>query len=156
MFVCARARVVRIVNKGVVVSSPSFLHCFEFVYSATIMLENKYRRCCAGASSRVVCLNLIIISSFTWTLINYLKYLIRERSCAVGLCLVSLLSNLTAASCRGIGTRGNRLCTWSSSCNTHSAMLQIISLRWNLSTNEDQWLKRKRGDSDGTLILSIW
>ena len=54
-------------------------------------------------------------ANITWP---YLKYLIRDRSCAVGLCLESLLRSLTVASCRGTGTRGSTLWSWSSSCNS--------------------------------------
>jgi hypothetical protein len=50
----------------------------------------------------------------------YLKYFMRDRSCAVGLCLESLLSSLTAASCRGTGTLGSTLWSWSSSCNSRN------------------------------------
>jgi hypothetical protein len=50
---------------------------------------------------------------------RYLKYLMRDRSCAVGRCLASRLSSLTVASCRGTGTRGSTLCSWSSSCNSN-------------------------------------
>jgi hypothetical protein len=60
----------------------------------------------------------------TWP---YLKYLMRESSCAVGRCLESRLSSLTVASCSGTGTRGKTLWSCSSSCNSEHAPAEVYS-----------------------------
>lgn len=80
----------------------------EWATALRAVFDEGQKKCCGSLP------HCFSVANIKWP---YLKYLMRDRSCAVGLCLESRLRSLTVASCRGTGTRGSTLWSWSSSCN---------------------------------------